>query len=318
MTVTSPERPTLTVRGLCVGSFFDTEITLFIDSEGYAQYYGSQRTHLSFDYDENMWVMISNPHPKARAVTKAVGNTLALGSKIWTISNDLCEGELVEKTLKITSCKKEQFTCFDGRCIPISERCNLVNNCNDWSDEKGCNIIVFPDSYTKEFPPFSVVEKEIIKANVNVSFHIMEFVDVSEIDNAIEIMFILFMQWRDFRVSFENLQADMYSNRLTENQKALSWFPELTFNTVMNEKVLMDGKAAMNIIRNGSFTLSSIDDVDEKTIYLGAENPLLYSRSYTKVFSCNFKLALYPFDTQKCKVEMTLGKIDENFIDLIR
>ena len=75
----------------------------------------------------------------------------------------------------------------------------------------------------------------------------------------------------------------------------------------------MDSKASMNIIRNGSFTYSGIDDVDEKTIYKVIENPLLYSRSYTKIFSCDFKLALYPFDTT-CKVEITLGKTDENFI----
>ena len=96
-------------------------------------------------------------------------------------------------------------------------------------------------------------------------------------------------------------------------------FPELTFsNAIMNEKVVMDGKANMNIIRNGSFTYSGIEDVDEKTIYKGRENPLLYSRSYTKIFSCDFKLALYPFDTQKCKVEMTLGKTDESFLYLTR
>ena len=86
----------------------------------------------------------------------------------------------------------------------------------------------------------------------------------------------------------------------------------------MNEKVVLDGKATMNIIRNGTFTYSGIDDVDEKTIYKGSDNPLLYSRSYTKVFACDFKLALYPFDTQKCKIDLTLGKSDENFIDPTR
>ena len=76
---TGPSRPVLTVRGLCVGSFCDIEITFYIDNKGYAHYYGNQRTHLTFDYDNNIWVMTSKPHSKARATTKAVGNTLALG-----------------------------------------------------------------------------------------------------------------------------------------------------------------------------------------------------------------------------------------------
>ena len=315
---TGSSRPVLTVRGLCVGSFFDTEITFFIDSEGYASYYGNQRTHLTFDYVSNIWTLTSKPHPSAKATTKAVGNTLVLGSKTWIIENDRCEDKRVEKALKITSCRQNQFTCFDGRCIPISERCDSVNNCNDWSDEKGCNTIVLPESYFKEFPPFSVKGKEIQKVQVDVSFYIVDFVDVSETDKSIELKYLLNMQWIDLRVSFENLQEETHSNRLTERQKAQTWFPELTFsNTIMNEKVVMDGKTTMNIIRNGSFTYSGIDDVDEKTIYSGLENPLVYSRSYTKVFSCDFKLALYPFDTQICKVEMTLGKADINYINLL-
>ena len=55
--------------------------------------------------------------------------------------------------------------------------------------------------------------------------------------------------------------------------------------------------------------------MDENAIYTGEDNPLLYNRTYTKSVRCDFKLALYPFDTQYCKIEMA---IDSTFINLIK
>ena len=63
----------------------------------------------------------------------------------------------------------------------------------------------------------------------------------------------------------------------------------------------------------GKPSYSKIEDVDENMIFSGRENPLLYNRTYTKSFRCNFKLSLYPFDTQVCKIEMV---IDQTYINL--
>ena len=31
-----------------------------------------------------------------------------------------------------------QFTCGNGQCVPLSARCNNVNECSDGSDEQNC------------------------------------------------------------------------------------------------------------------------------------------------------------------------------------
>ena len=75
----------------------------------------------------------------------------------------------------------------------------------------------------------------------------------------------------------------------------------------------MDTKTKMTIIKKGEPSYSDISDVDENSIYTGEDNYLLYNRTYTKRFRCDFKLALYPFDTQYCKLEMAM---DTTFINL--
>lgn len=39
----------------------------------------------------------------------------------------------------IIGCTSAQFTCANGRCVPISARCNGVNECGDNSDEQNCS-----------------------------------------------------------------------------------------------------------------------------------------------------------------------------------
>ena len=31
--------------------------------------------------------------------------------------------------VKVTACGSGQFTCDDGECVPIDERCNQISNC---------------------------------------------------------------------------------------------------------------------------------------------------------------------------------------------
>ena len=245
-------RPLLTVRGLCSGSAFDTTITFSLNRDGYVEYFGEKNSFIEFDYKNNAWIMTSLPYPKAVAKAASAGHTLALGSKTWVIQNDQCGKKKVEKVLKITSCTEGQFTCYDGICVDISKRCNSVNDCNDWSDEKECNLVVFPKSYFIDFAPFSVDNDRISKVDVEVSVNVVDVVDVSEIRNAVQLKYVLYMEWTDLRLTFQNLQPDQSSNLLTEAQMRSAWYPALLFaNTINNENVLMDDKTRMTVIKKG-------------------------------------------------------------------
>lgn len=48
----------------------------------------------------------------------------------------MCSG--ADKSLTLTTCFPKKFTCDDGTCVRINQRCNLVVDCPDKSDEKVC------------------------------------------------------------------------------------------------------------------------------------------------------------------------------------
>ena len=57
----------------------------------------------------------------------------------------------------------------------------------------------------------------------------------------------------------------------------------------------------VTVTREGDFTRSGIEEVDEAEIFEGAENRLTMNQTYTWEFQCQYKLQRYPFDTQVIK-----------------
>ena len=51
--------------------------------------------------------------------------------------------------------------------------------------------------------------------------------------------------------------------------------------------------------------------MEEINIFNGNTNWLTYARIYTKTFICEFQLQLYPFDTQRCFLDISTKKLDK-------
>ena len=101
------------------------------------------------------------------------------------VVNDKCTDNSEDKTMviKFTACVEGFFTCNDGQCIDIEERCDQTPNCNDKSDELDCRKIVIEDNYNKKIPPFGFnqVTRNIIPCNINVSVDILDILSMQEV-----------------------------------------------------------------------------------------------------------------------------------------
>ena len=47
------------------------------------------------------------------------------------VTGDLCTATAASKLVKVkvSACKSGQFTCNDGQCVSIDERCDQISNC---------------------------------------------------------------------------------------------------------------------------------------------------------------------------------------------
>ena len=159
------------------------------------------------------------------ALSEAIYSSFALGSRNWTISNDNwnCSrrGESYSRRLKLTGCMKGEFTCSDGQCIKMDERCDQIIHCKDNSDEKNCVLLLFKEeeSYNKEVAPFTInKDKTKDPVKVNVSTSLMNVLAISERDHTIDLKLGITLKWYDNRVLYNNLKTEEALNILSDEE----------------------------------------------------------------------------------------------------
>ena len=67
-------------------------------------------------------------------LSQSLETSMLLGVNVFDFSgvrDDPCTSSLDTKVLKIkmTACGSGQFTCDDGQCVTMDERCNQISNC---------------------------------------------------------------------------------------------------------------------------------------------------------------------------------------------
>jgi hypothetical protein len=48
--------------------------------------------------------------------------------------------QLLYPTILTVNCDSDEFTCYNGECIPQSYVCDRDNDCGDYGDEEGCGM----------------------------------------------------------------------------------------------------------------------------------------------------------------------------------
>ena len=94
-------------------------------------------------------------------------------TNFWDITNDVYEcheGQPYKTQLKLTGCDQEgEFTCDDGQCVRMEERCNQLPDCRDESDERGCQLLVLKEGYNRKVPPIRSSNKTVVPTQVSIS-----------------------------------------------------------------------------------------------------------------------------------------------------
>ena len=192
----------------------------------------------------------------------------------------------------------------------MTRRCDQVTgnepNCRDRSDEKGCKLITLKDEegYNKNIPPIdSGPDGSVIPADVKISIVLMKVVEIEEVDHSIHLQFQISLSWKENRVKYHNLKKQTSLNALTDKDIEAIWLPLILYDNTDQKEVTRLGEkwewtTDVTVTREGNFTRSGVDELDEAEIFEGAENRLTMYQTYTREFQCNYELQHYPFDTQ--------------------
>ena len=264
---------------------------------------GLYNSFLFYNKKEELWAWHDRKFNTSKATGMAAEDSPLIGVHEIDFSgvpDDKC-GVLRKRMIKFTTCKSGEFTCNDGQCISIEQRCDQTSNCNDRSDEESCKMLDIEENYSKKIAPFLYDSKNdlIIPANVNVSIGMKKILKIEEVHHTFTLKFRLIMEWFDYRISYHNLKVARSSNALTVEEVERLWIPFVVFeNTERNEGTRATIDTEVTVTREGTFKESESDTVDEINIFSGKDNRITFQQVFTKVFECEYELQLYPFDTQ--------------------
>ena len=270
---------------------------------------GPESAQLKFNSSLNKWTL-QDKRSNVTAVADASQFSYALGKHNWTISGDAdqCSKGQASYTIemKLTGCKEGQFTCDDGQCVAIEQRCNQLTNCRDKSDEIGCKILTLGYGYSKKIPPITSTTQYddfMRPVAVKISLTLLKVVAIEEERHSIELQFQITLEWKENRATYHNLKRKSYLNALSADDINQLWLPLVVYtNTDQQEttRLGMGWEWATKVLvkREGRPETSENEMLEEIEMFSGDENSLSMVQSYTHEFQCVYQLEKYPFDTQ--------------------
>ena len=301
-------QPVLRLRGLCEDSVINSIFTLkqLPQDPDNMIILGSTTTRIMFNKKRNQW-KLTDAKSDVTAISQSNRVSYLLGKHNWTVSNDVFEcsnGQKYSTVLKLTGCKYDDFTCNNGQCIRMGQRCNQIPDCSDDSDEKNCQLLTLKDGYNKNIPPIKrSTFGGSLPANVSISIILMKVVEIDESDHSIHLQFQISLQWRENRARFNNLKIKTSLNALSDDDIQKLWLPLVIYDNT-DQKVstrlgwVNEWITRVTVTREGNGTRAGLEEVDEAEIFEGSQNNLTMTQTYTHEFQCQYKLQRYPFDTQ--------------------
>ena len=131
-----------------------------LDSKGGILYLGEKSSTIAYDAISKKWNWFDSKNNNSIATSSATYNSLLIGvheADFSGVTDDKCYQDGTVRRLKFTTCTSGQFTCNGGQCIDIEKRCDLNEDCNDFSDEENCQLIHMKGRYKKDIARFSEI-----------------------------------------------------------------------------------------------------------------------------------------------------------------
>lgn len=236
--------PIFYLRGIKINrlpSKHSNAFILYQTMSKYLSFRGLQ--HLTIEYNSDQWVLSDEKTNKTLAAL--VSKHLPVGRHSWYLFLEKRRGS-TEENLTLSTCSPDHFTCDDGSCVKMSHRCNLVSDCEDWSDERNCGIVLVPTGYLRSLPPSPSL---VIDVNV-----FLDVIEVNLVGMRLVLDLSLELSWYDPHVTYRNLRPDHCTNIVsTKEGECPLWQPSLavapTYSFASQKSSVMVVRQADGVIK---------------------------------------------------------------------
>ena len=283
------------VRGLCINTalglsyYSDIKLGSFV-------WLNIEGAYIMYNSRAHMW-KIAKAELEVRAESPALYASFLLGNHHWTFWNDFnCyEGKQVEVSVSLAICSENYFNCDCGGCTKLRYKCDGQNDCPDGSDELYCKVVEVPSNYKKQYSPFYWS-----KDKVNVTFEIIDVLDINEKEGKMRVKFRLGAAWYDFRLNYLDLWSAFTMNTLSEPEFDAIWRPLIEFENAELKHFEYNIKPEISVVSNISdrklLPKASPSQLYKAIIFIGAYNSLFLRtliRFGTLLYIIIFQVIIY-------------------------
>lgn len=299
----------LKMRGLCEDDEKGAWFRIERDQGDRPNFKGFTKYYIFYDKNST-WSLINMWTRETVASYFTYNGGLPFGTHNWTTTTnyDICEkpkGSL--HALALSACYPWEFTCEDGACVNLTERCDLRVNCPDNSDEKGCEKLLLPQDYLPALPPPGVEPGPL---GLNITVRIQGFSQVDIRDMKLTVDFSTTISWHDLRVRYQNLKPLVDLNYMDPTSV---WTPTVEFVNADFPRIYKT-QEVLTVARSSSPEEDDPSRIAHDEIYEGSKNPLRLTQKINAPFSCAMDLQNFPFDTQHCKLLIRITSAREEFL----
>ncbi|KAA0183335.1 hypothetical protein HAZT_HAZT004416 [Hyalella azteca] len=274
--------PVWTLKGVCEISENDKKFVAKQPAAGEVVFIGYADNTIQYLNGSWLWRDLSSNETIATLLKGTFGKNWPMGRKKWLLNQPLCGKSAEDEiTFLLSPCVKDEYTCDDASCVPLSKRCNLKPDCVDGSDETECEIVEFPPSYRADIPPQALGSGKGLPVTLHI---VIESASVDTTDMLLHLNFNLSMSWIDKRLSYLNLNREMRQNMIPDEIKHKLWAPLVDFtNTKGNHITKVDIEASMMgcamklTMMSASSKLLSFDERNSRVEYVGNPQLIEYS-----------------------------------------
>ena len=83
------------------------------------------------------------------------------------------------------------------------------------------------------------------------------------------------------------------------------WIPNLVFGNSVKDTAIQNDEFSALLVKQQHEPYTFLNsDLTENDIYVGSLNPLIFERIYERKLRCEFELHFFPFDIQKCHIQV--------------